>query len=99
MHFIKNFEGCIQKRDEIVEAFSGMFPNAQKMVNFGEDPQDPSGNSIFDAVFFRLNSGKDEINAYCINYEENFRNKNNLSEGLVVSINSAEILSWLSDEK
>ena len=57
---------------------------------------DPSGDSIVDAVYFYFDSG-DVISAHCSNYEETFRNKNNLSEGISVSIDTVEITSWFSD--
>ena len=92
--YIEDFNGCIQKRDEIAEILSEMFPNAQKTERFGKYPSDPSGDSIMDAVYFEFDSGA-EIDTYCTNLEENFRIQKNYSEGLNVSISSVETTSWL----
>ena len=57
----------------------------------------PSGNSVFDSVFFVFDSG-DQIDVYCTNIEENFRIKNNSSEGLSVLIGSSEVIRWTHNE-
>ena len=96
MNFIEDFDSCLKKRDEIVEVVSKMFPNQQKIEDFFVMPSDPSGESIVDGVYFIFNSGA-EIEISCDNFEETYRNKNNWSEGLNVSIDTKEILSWGSD--
>ena len=94
--YIEDFDSCIQKRDEIVEILSGVFPNAQKTENVFEHAIDPSGNSIVDAVYFAYDSGGGAT-VHCINFEENFRIKNNQTEGLDVAIRSEEFISWFRD--
>ena len=74
INYIEDFDSCIQKRDEIAEVLSGMFPNAQKIENAWTDEIDPSGNSIFDDVIFIFDS-EDRIVARCNNWDENFRSK------------------------
>ena len=97
--FIENFEGCIQKRDEISEILSGMFPNEQKREWINDyNPPDPSGKSISDSVTFEFSSGAD-IFLQCLNIEETFRIKKNWTEGLSVAITSAEVKFWLQDTK
>jgi len=96
IHFIEDFDGCIQKRNEIVEELSKTFPNIQKTEEIFEHSSDPSGNSIIDAVYFEFDSG-DRVEVSCDNFEETFRIKNSWSEGLNLSISSKEIISWLSD--
>ena len=96
MNYIENFQGCIQKRNEIVEELSKMFPNIQKTEDIFEHSVDPSGNSIVDAVYFEFDSG-DHVEVSCDNFEETLRIKNNWSEGLNLSISSKEIISWMSD--
>ena len=91
--YIEDFNGCIQKRDEIVEVFSEMFPNEQLQDASRNIRGDPSGDSIMVGFFFDLDSG-DRIQAECTDFEENFRIKNNMTEGLNISINSAEIVDW-----
>ena len=97
MHFVEDFDGCIQKRDEIIGELSKMFPNTQKSEVFFKHAADPSGNSIVDALYFEHDSGA-EIETSCDNFEETFRIKNNWSEGLNVSISSAETTSWLRNQ-
>ena len=92
----EDFDSCIQKRDEIIEELSKLFPNADKLESFIEHAADPSGNSIVDSVYFENDSGL-ETEAACYNFDENFRSKKNWAEGLQVSIDSREIVSWLSD--
>ena len=58
----------------------------------------PSGNSVFDSVFFVFDSG-DQIDVYCTNLEETFRINKNWTEGLSVSISSSEIGSWSHNTK
>ena len=98
MYFIQDFEGCIQKRDEIVEVLSEMFPNARKIENVWTDDLEPSGNSIFDDVTFIFDS-EDRIVARCNNWDENYRSKENFSEGLHIAIETKEIFEWSSDYK
>ena len=94
--YIEDFDGCMQKRDEIVEDLSKVFPNTHiKTENFVH-PADPSGDSIMDSVYFEFDSGA-LSKVSCINFEETFRIKNNQSEGLDVSIYSAETHNWLGN--
>ena len=99
INYIEDFDSCIQKRDEIEEILSSMFPNIDKrLTGISVYSPDPSGNSIADAVYFKFDSGE-EIDAYCTNVEENFRNMKNWNEGLNVSVSSVETTSWLRDYK
>jgi len=92
----EDFDSCIQKRDEIVEDLSKAFPDAQKTEDLVSHGADPSGNSIVDAVYFNFDSGAiSEVS--CSDFEESFRMKINWSEGLSVTIDSEEIISWLRD--
>ena len=92
--YIEDIDGCIQKRDEIVEVVSNMFPDAQKTESVRKHPLDPSGRSFTHSVYFILGSGA-TVDAYCSNWEENFRVQNNYSEGLNFGIKSQEIHNWL----
>ena len=98
INYIEDFEGCIAKRDEIVEVLSEMFPNADKWEEVFKSDLDPSGDSIVDGVYFDFDSGAD-IDAYCTNFDETFRSKKNWNEGLSVSISSSETTSWMRDYK
>jgi hypothetical protein len=92
----EDFDSCLQKRDEIAADLSKVFINVDKWESISASPADPSGNSIIDGIWFNFDSG-DSASIYCNNWEETFRNKNNLSEGLTVSIKSEEISKWLRD--
>ena len=92
----EDLDSCIQKRDEIADVLSKMFPNTQKLENVFALNADPSGDSKGDTITFRFALG-DEISATCFDIEETFRIKNNYSEGLSVAIASAEILRWHRD--
>jgi len=89
----KDLNSCTQKRDEIAEVLSEMFPNEQLQDASRNIRGDPSGDSIMVGFFFDFDSG-DRIQAECTDFEENFRIKNNMTEGLNISINSAEIVDW-----
>ena len=95
IHFVENFDSCKQKKDEIEEVLSGMFPNTKIGRGIGfKIPSDPSGESIGDAIEFKFTSGA-EIELQCTNYEETFRIKKNWREGLTIAIFSEEIIKWL----
>ena len=96
MNYIENFDSCIAKRNEISEIISGMFPNEQKIEGDFAHPSDPSGKSIIDRISFHFDSGE-QINTECMDFDETFRIKSNLNEGLTVSILSEEIINWFSD--
>jgi hypothetical protein len=95
--YIEDLDGCLQKRDEILEILSKMLQDTpMSPEGTTTHPLDPSGDSIIDAVNFYLDSG-DSARAHCSDWEENFRIKNNYSEGLSVEIRSEEIRRWLND--
>ena len=93
-NYIEDFDSCIEKRDEIEEVVSKMFPNTSKWEDFYEHSADPSGNSIVDGVFFAFDSG-DEIEVSWDNFEETFRIKHQWGEGLNVVISFKEINDWM----
>ena len=94
--YIENFDGCIQKRDEIAEIFSKSFPNADKVQGIREISSDPSGKSIVDQVDFVFDSGN-SVMVYCTDYDETIRLKHNWAEGLTVVLMLDEINEWVSD--
>ena len=94
--YIEDFDACIKERDEIEEILSSMFSNSQKIDVISEYRDDSSGNSKVDYVALVFDSGA-MINIYCENLEETFRNRENLPEGLGVSIKPLEIVSWLQN--
>ena len=98
INYIEDFDSCIEKRDEIVEVLSGMFPNAQKVEKIWIDETEPSSNSIYDDVTFIFDS-EDRIVARCSNLDENYRIKVNFSEGLAIAIQTKDLYKWSSDYK
>ena len=96
--FNENFDGCIQKSNEIVEIVTEMFPNEEIQEYRRNYDPDPSGNSIENLVMMWFDSGA-AISVKCIDIEETVRKKNNWNDGLYLSISSAEIANWLSDYK
>ena len=98
IEFIEDFDGCSKERDVIAEVFSEMFPDAQKFEQIKASDAEPSGNSVLDFVYFDFDSGA-RITAYCNDYEETWRLKQNYTEGLSVNIQSKEIVNWLTNTK
>ena len=86
----------MNKRDEIANLLSRSFPNAQKTEHFLIHKGDPSGKSIIDAVYFNFDSGA-VVKASCYNFDEDFRRQVYWSEGLIIAIETKEIVEWLSD--
>ena len=88
-----NFDGCVEKRDEIAKDISKVFPNARKTEDFFEHSVD---GTIVDAVYFEFDSGgRSEVS--CMDYEETYRIEMNWIDNLSVSIDPEEIVSWLED--
>jgi len=91
--YTEDFDGCIEKRDEIVEDLSKVFPNARKTEqNF----EHSANGTIIDAIYLKFDSGgQSEVS--CMDYEETYRIKMNWMDNLSVSIDPEEIISWLKD--
>ena len=98
LDYIEDFDSCIQERNKISESLSSMFSNAQRVEEIHPYNADPSGNSIWDAIYFKFNSGA-QIDVYCTDVEETLRIKRDAAEGLSVSILTSEIRSWLQNKK
>ena len=92
--YIEDLNGCHKKQNEIVEEISDLLEDAKKSEQSFKSRADPSGKSTKDKIKFTFNSG-DEIQVNCTNWEENFRIKNNLIEGLSVIISTNGVLNWL----
>ena len=92
--YIENLNGCLKKRDEIVDEVSKIFEKAKKSEQSFKSSGDPSGKSTKNKIKFTFNSG-DEIQLVCSDWEENLRIKNNWVEGLSVIITTNGVLNWL----
>ena len=96
IRYVEDFDRCIVKRDEIAEELSMMFPNARKIEDVFKHPADPSGNSIVEGIYFYLDLGN-QATVVCMNMDETYRIKRNLTEGLEVTVDTKEIISWLEN--
>ena len=96
--FIEDFNSCLKERDGIAEVFSEMFPDSKKLVEIRASDADPTGKGVLDFVYFTFDSGA-IITAYCKDFDETWRLKQNYDEGLSMSIQSKEIVNWLRDTK
>ena len=94
--FTEDFDGCIQKRNEIEKEVSKIFSNTQRYEDIFEHSADPSGRSIIDSVYFEFDSGA-IAELSCYDYEETLRISNNWYDILVVGIRSKEVRSWLNN--
>ena len=91
--YADDLDGCLQKRDGIVEELSKMFPYAQKTEDSYVFDLD---QTFTDEVSFILDSGN-QVEISCIDYTETISIKNNWDDNLSVAIDSKEIISWLGD--
>ena len=94
--FTEDFDGCIQKRNEIEKEVSKIFSNTQRYEDAFKHSADPSGRSIIDAVYFEFDSGA-IAELSCYDYEETLRISKNWYDILVVGIRSKEVRSWLNN--
>ena len=94
--FIKDHDGCIQKRDEIKAIVSNMFPGIDNWEGKSNYRSDPSGESFLEVIEFLFPSGA-EIELQCLNIEESFRIQKNWAEGLRIVIDTKEIIEWLNN--
>ena len=91
----KDINSCYKKMSEISKEFSATYKNAKKNEDTFNNPGDPTGRSKMKQVNFIFKSG-DKIKIVCTDFEENFRIKNNLIDGLDIIIQSKEVTDWLS---
>jgi len=89
-----DFDGCMQKRNEISEVLSGKFPNADKSESREVHPTDPSGNSSVEGVWFNFDSGG-FASIHCDDFDANFIMINNYSLGMTIQILNKDSTVWL----
>jgi len=92
----QDFDGCKQERDEIIEIFSKILTNTERIDIVNPHPADSSGNSIEDIVFLD-NSPYESTRIVCTDWDESITNKYNWIDNLSVLIESEEIINWFSD--
>ena len=98
INYIDDFDSCLQKRNEIVEIFSSMSPNAKKDEYFINYSPDPSGKSIVDGIEIIFATGGG-IEAQCFKMDKNFRIKTGWKDSLDIGIDSKETAKWMADYK
>ena len=96
--YIDDFDGCLQKRSEIMEIFSSKFSNAKKDEYIVDYASDPSGKSIVDGISIIFATGA-EIEAQCFKMDKNFRIKTGWKDSLDIGIDSKVTAKWLGDYK
>jgi len=96
--YVEDFDECKKEQNKVSDIFYRMFSNTQKTETSYSHRSDPSGKSIKDDVIYSFDSGE-YIVVSCENFEETFRLKKKWTEGLKISINSKEIVSWFIDTK
>ena len=92
----EDINSCYKKMSEISKEFSATYKNAKKNEETFNNPGDTTGRSKMKQVNFIFKSG-DKIKIVCTDFEENFRIKNNLIDGLDIIIQSKEVTDWLSN--
>ena len=92
--YIQDFDACLEEKDEVLNEISIMFLNADKTEFRGASKSDPSGNSIYDAVWLTLDSGA-SVSIHCSDWDEDYRKKENIKEGLNIQLSSKELDSWI----
>ena len=92
--FEDNFDECLQKKKEIDNQFKPFFKNAKRVVTGSlSHPQDKSGKSKFDAVFYDFQNG-DKVTITCFNWTEEMGYKDNLRVGIV----TFELQTWINNK-
>ena len=94
--YIDDFDGCLLKRNEIIEIFSSMFPNAKKDEYFINYSPDPSGKSIVHGIEIIFATGGG-VEAQCFKLDKNFRIKTGWKDSLDIGIDSKETAKWLGN--
>ena len=93
VEIIENEKKCSKKQNDLKNEFILMFPNAELLEGTTNVRSDSSGKSILNEIRFRFNTG-DFISINCINLDENYRKKNNMSEGFNIAIRTLEVFKW-----
>lgn len=87
-------EGCLRKKDEIINEFISMFNNVERSdydnIPFSEDS---SGESVSYSTIFALPTGE-EIGITCNSYGSNFEKEFGLIDNFNVTIDPPEFIEW-----
>ena len=94
--FIEDFNGCLKKKNEVMNEVISMFPGTRKREDIFPHSLDPTRNSLVNSTQFIFASG-DSIVLQCNDWEESFRLDNNYTEGFKFVIMKKEVDDWLSN--
>ena len=93
-YYIEDFDGCIKRRNQIVEILTDFFPDAITGSGVYEDNE-----GITDTFSIGYPAKDRIIDVFCKDLEETYRLKNNLTEGLTFVVRNKEFSDWVQDYK
>jgi len=96
LNFSNDFEGCKNKKDEIVSSISSSFNNIEKETETSPHNYDKSGESISYDTWFYFDNGY--VSAHCENWSEKLTRENGWDDKLKVRIISKKFMNFLTNE-
>ena len=96
LNFPNDFEGCKNKKDEIVSSISSSFNNIEKETETSPHNYDKSGESISYDTWFYFDNGY--VSAHCENWSEKLTRENGWDDKLKVRIISKKFMNFLTNE-
>ena len=97
LYFRNNVIDCYKKQDEIVSELFKLFGNEAKINTYtGKHRDDKSGNSKYTVSDFDFKTGS-SVRVMCYDWSEKMTEKNRWYDSLLVAINSAEFMNFLTD--
>ena len=95
INYDNDLEGCLRKKDEIINEFVSMFNNVERS-DYDNIPfsQDSSGESISYSAIFALPTGV-EIGITCNSYGSNLEKEFDLIDNFSVTIDTPEFIEWM----
>ena len=97
LYFRNSVIDCYKKQDDIVSELSKLFGNEAKINTYtGKHRDDKSGNSKYTVSDFDFKTGS-SVRVMCYDWSEKMTEKNRWYDSLLVVINSAEFMNFLTD--
>ena len=97
LYFRNSVIDCYKKQDDIVSELSKLFGNEAKINTYtGKHRDDKSGNSKYTVTDFDFKTGS-SARVMCYDWSEKMTEKNRWYDSLLVVINSAEFMNFLTD--
>ena len=94
--FPDDFEGCKNKKNEIVASISSSFKNVKVESETAPHSYDKSGKSISYDTWFTLDNGY--VSAHCENWSEELTKKNGWTDKLKIRIIDKKFANFLSNQ-